>query len=507
MTSYADGLIVLMPVLLLTAGALACLLLEVLPGGRRRALPVALVTLVAAALALAFSGLTEPGKAVGLLAEVSNDVLAMAMAPVLLLGAAGALLLGRRALVASGRYRAEFEALVLISTAGGVVLVQARDLLMLFLGLETLSIPLYVLAGFITDRPRPVEAALKYFTVGAFSSAFVAFGTALLYGCSGSLTFAAAREAISAAVSAGDGPTVLMARAALAFLLVGFGFKIALVPFHAWAPDVYQGAPTAITAFLGVASKAAGVAGLLRLLVEVFLPLPEWQIVIAVLAVATLVVGNSVAMVQEDAKRLLAYSGIAHAGYLLLGVVALGAGSGSNVHAAGWAGGDPAIAAVIFYVVTYAIMTLGAFAVVSILEEEQGRDVLIVDFAGLSSRRPGLALGMMVLLLSLGGMPPLAGFLGKLLVFSEAVRAGWIWLAVVGAATSVMGFYYYLRPVLQMYLRPPREEAAELAGTPVGPWLITGLTVAAVILLGLTGSWLLSALDVGAVAAAAIARG
>ena len=495
MTSYMDGLVVLLPVLLLTAGALACLLLEVMPGGRRLALPTALAALGAAAVSLGLAGLTPPEKTTGLLAEVANDMLALAMAPAIFLGAFGALLLGRRALIRSGRYRAEFESLVLISTAGGIVLVQARDLLMLFLGLETLSIPLYILAGFVTDRPRPVEAALKYFTVGAFSSAFVAFGTALLYGCSGSLRFGPAREAIAAAVTSGDASTLLLARAALAFLLVGFGFKIALVPFHAWAPDVYQGAPTAITTFLGVASKAAGVAGLLRLVVEVFSPLPEWEVAVAGLAVVTLVVGNCVALVQEDMKRLLAYSGVAHAGYLLLGVVAIGSGPAPHVHAAGWAGGDSAVASVVFYVAAYAVMTLGAFAVVSMIEEEQGRDVLVVDLAGLSVRRPGLAFAMMILMLSLGGMPPLAGFLGKLLVFSEAVRAGWTWLAVIGAATSVMGFYYYLRPVLQMYLRPPREEASGPTPAGLGPWVLTGLAVATVILLGLTGSWLLTALD------------
>ena len=502
MTNVADGLLALLPVLILTGGSLACLLLEVTRGGRRLAGPLAIGTVLAAALALAMVGLT-PAEAAGkgMLAEVGTDLLAMGMAPAIFLGALGALMLGRRSLLRSGRYRAEFECLVLASTAGALALAQARDLLMLFLGLETLSIPLYVLAGFVTDRPRPVESALKYFTVGAFSSAFVAFGMALVYGCTGTLTFTGSREAIAAAVASGDSGLVLLARGGLAFLLVGFGFKVAAVPFHAWAPDVYQGAPTPVTAFLGVASKAAGIAGLLRLLVEVFPPLPEWQGAIAGLAVLTLVVGNCVAAVQEDMKRLLAYSGVAHVGYMLLGVVALG-GPGSRLTTGGWQGGDPAVVAVVFYMAAYALMTLGAFAVVSVLEEEQGRDMLVVDFAGLSARRPLLALAMLVLLLSLGGMPPLAGFVGKLLVFLEAVRAGWAWLAVLGAATSIIGFYYYLRPVLQMYLRPAAEGERTRTAS-VGAWILVGLAVLGTVALGLAGTPLLQMLQ-GEMAAAAV---
>lgn len=491
-THLADGLLALLPTLILMGASLACLLLEVVRGGRRLAPPLAVAAVIASAAALHLVGLSPREAAgTGILAEVATDLLALGIAPALYLGALGALLLGRRSLLRSGRYRAEFECLVLASTAGAVVLVQARDTLMLFLGLETLSIPLYVLAGFVTDRPRPIEAALKYFTVGAFSSAFVAFGMALLYGCSGSLSFDASRAAIAQAVAAGDSSTMLLARGGLAFLLVGFGFKVAAVPFHAWAPDVYQGAPTSITSFLAVASKAAGVAGLLRLLVEVFSPLPEWDSAIAGLAVLTLIVGNCVAAVQDDMKRLLAYSGVAHVGYMMLGLVALG--DGSSLDRAGILGADPALVGVVFYMGAYALMTLGALAVVSLMEEEQGRDVLVVDFAGMSRRRPYLAASMLVLLLSLGGMPPLAGFVGKFLVFLEAVRAGWIWLAVLGAATSVIGFFYYLRPVLQMYLKPeadaPRDRQPATAA-----WVLIGLGVLGSLVLGLASRPVLDAL-------------
>lgn len=489
----SEGLRALLPVLILTGGSLACLLLEVLRGGRRLALPVALTTVALAAVGMAWAGFSGPAAAGGIVSEIGTDLLSMAVAPALVLGALGALLLGRRALVRTGRHRAEFESLVLASLAGAFALVQARDLLMLFLGLETLSIPLYVLAGFVTDRPRSVESALKYFTVGAFSSAFVAFGIALAYGCSGSLSFAATRDAIAGFASAGDASGLMLARAALAFLLVGFGFKIAAVPFHAWAPDVYQGAPTPITAFLGVTSKAAAVAGLVRLLAEVFVPLPEWASAVALLAVLTLVVGNCVALVQEDMKRLLAYSGVSHVGYLLLGVVAITGGIGPS----GWRGGDPAIASVAFYLGAYSLMTLGAFAVVALLEEEQGRDVMVIDFAGLSRRRPVVAAAMLILLLSLGGIPPLAGFVGKLLVFLQAVRAGWASLAILAAATSVMGFYYYLRPVLQMYLRDAPAGATPAPATSRGAWLLIAGAVLGVVLLGAFGGSVLGFLGEG----------
>jgi NADH-quinone oxidoreductase subunit N len=336
--------------------------------------------------------------------------------------------------------------------------------------------------------------------VGAFSSAFVAFGLALLYGCSGTLGLASLHDAVTKLAETQDAGGLLLARGAFAMLLVGFGFKIAAVPFHAWAPDVYQGAPTAVTSFLGVTSKAAGVAGLLRLVVSVFSPLPEWRSAIVLVAVLTLIVGNCVAMVQEDMKRLLAYSGVSHVGYLLLGVLAI---DGRGAGAAGWSGGDPAVAAVLYYVGAYAVMTLGAFAVVAILEEEQGRDVMVIDFAGLARRRPVLSGVMLVLLLSLGGMPPLAGFVGKLLVFLQAVRAGWTWVAVVAAGTSVIGFYYYLRPVLQMYLREPADAAPPQRSRWGVAGVVAALMMIAVVLGGLVGGRLVGGMQATAASAAA----
>jgi NADH-quinone oxidoreductase subunit N len=282
-----------------------------------------------------------------------------------------------------------------------------------------------------------------------------------------------------------------MAHGGLAMLLVGMGFKIALVPFHAWAPDVYQGAPTPVTALLSVGSKAAGFAGLVRLLLEPFAPLGNWSPALGLLAALTLVVGSCVAMLQEDIKRLIAYSGVAHVGFLLMGLVAHGRLAGAAGASTG-AGLDsevlaqPAMAGVVFYVVAYALMTLGALSVVGIVERDYGRRTLILDYAGLASRRPVAAASMLAFMLSLGGMPPLAGFVGKWLVFQAALSAGLVWLAVLGALVSVVGFYFYLRVVLQMYLRPARPDAADAEmESAAGPWALAGATAVASVLLGL----------------------
>lgn len=478
---------VLWPSIILAAGGLVTLLLEVSrPALRRTVSPVALLAVVFSAVALYAGGGTvlSPGEN-PLAIEVGTDLLTLAFAPAFYLSALAALLLGGPYLRRAGFQRAEFQALVLFSLAGMVLLTQARDLLMLFLGLEALSIPLYVLAGFFTNRERSIESALKYFTVGAFSSAFVAFGLALTYGASGAIGFDAVRESL-AMVAAEGGSRLLLAHGGLAFLLVGFGFKIAMVPFHAWAGDVYQGAPTPVTIFLSVGSKAAGFAGLLRLLVVVFPELPGWTGVLSVLAAITLILGNTVAALQEDLKRLIAYSGISHAGFLLMGAVAHQKLT-PNVADLSSLASHPALVALVFYLVAYALMTLGALTIITVVEGDYDQGTRLVDFAGLSSRRPVLAAAMLLLMLSLGGMPPLAGFIGKWLVFSAAVSAGLIGLAVVAALASVVGFYYYLRVVRQMYLQPEREGAV---ARPEGPlpmraaWLV-GLAVAGVVAFGL----------------------
>lgn len=489
MSSFGLGS-ALMPTIILAAGALACLLLEVSrPALRKLAATVATLSVIASAVSLYWAGATDPG------GEVRIDILVLGLAPALYLATLGAILMGEPYLRRAGRWRAEYHALVLISAAGMIMLAQARDFVLLFVALETLSIPLYVLTGFFTDKARSLEAALKYFTVGAFSSAFVAFGAALTYGGAGSLQFGAAREAIVQLAADGSSGRLLMIKAGLAFLLVGFGFKVALAPFHAWAPDVYQGAPTPVTAFLSVGSKVAGFAGLMRLTMEVFSALPGWVTLAAIVAALTLIVGNCVAMLQEDIKRLIAYSGVSHAGFVLMGLAAtqrLGESGAAT---------DSAVVAVIFYLLAYSLMTLGAVAVIGILERDHGRETLLVDYAGLSQRRPLLAAAMLVFMLSLGGMPPLAGFFGKWLIFQATVSAGLIWLAVVAAAASVVAFYYYLRVVLQMYLRPTPAVEPELETAPA-PWILVGVMVVGTIVLGLLPQIVLTLLTRPAVVAA-----
>jgi NADH-quinone oxidoreductase subunit N len=452
------------------------------PALRRLAAGLATLAIIASAVSL----YAWRPQAAG--AELGTDLLVLALAPAFYLAALGAVLLGEPYLRRSGRWRAEYHALVLLSTAGMILLAQARDFVMLFVALETLSIPLYVLTGFFTDRARPLEAALKYFTVGAFSSAFVAFGAALVYGATGSVTFDGAREAIETVVAEGASGRLLMAKAGFAFLLVGFGFKVALAPFHSWAADVYQGAPTPVTAFLSVGSKVAGFAGLIRLMVEVFPPLPGWVPAVAALSALTLVIGNCVAMLQDDIKRLIAYSGVSHAGFVLMGLVAHQALAGSPALA------SAALVAVLFYLIAYALMTMGAVTVICILEREHGKDTQVVDYAGLATRSPFLSAAMLAFMLSLGGMPPLVGFFGKWFVFQAAVSAGLTWLAVVAAAASVIGFYYYLRVVMQMYLRPAGLRPGELE-IARAPWILVAVTVAGTIALGLAPQVLLAALE------------
>lgn len=492
MTYLDSSYAVLIPALALVAGGLLCLLLEAWGSRSRRFVqPAAILSVIASAVALYAVGRT-PILLDPLSSEVASDLLTLAMAPAFYLSALGAIMLAGPYLKRMGRERGEFQALVLFSVAGMVLLAQARDLLILFLGLETLSIPLYVICGFLTDQRRSIESALKYFTIGAFSSAFVAFGMALAYAATGEIEFTALRVAIAEAIGSGALLPLLLAHAALAFLLVGFGFKIAMVPFHSWAGDVYEGAPTPVTAFLSVGSKTAGLVGLMRLLVEVFPDMSRWVPLLAVLAALTLVVGNTVAMLQENVKRLIAYSGVSHAGFLLVGLCAHARLTGPDHVGPGIQdlAAHPALAAVVYYVLAYAVMTLGAVAVIALVERDYARESPLWHYAGLSTRRPLLAASLLILMLSLGGMPPLAGFVGKWLVFQSAIAADLIGLAVVAALMSIVGFYYYLRVVYQMYLRPARADELPLETAWPG-WALVGATVTATIVLGVAAELVL----------------
>jgi NADH-quinone oxidoreductase subunit N len=325
----------------------------------------------------------------------------------------------------------EYYSILLFAVVGMMLMSAAADLVVLFLGLEIMSVSFYVLAGFARKRAVSNEAAMKYFLLGAFATGFLLYGIALMYGSSGTTN-------ISSIIGRGSmlmSNTVFLLGSGL--LLVGFVFKIAAVPFHMWVPDVYEGSPTTVSAFMSTGGKAAAFAGVLLVftpvLVQVAGPLRE---VMAIIAALSMIVGNVVAISQSSIKRMLAYSSIAHAGYILTGVIA------ANTYGA---------QGVLFYLVAYTLMNVGAFGVLSYLESADGQNLTFDDYAGLSSRRPTLALLMAVFMFSLSGIPPFAGFFGKYYVFAGAIQAGYTWLAIVGVLMSVVSAYYYLRLVVLMY--------------------------------------------------------
>lgn len=315
---------------------------------------------------------------------------------------------------------------------------------MIFLGLETFSLALYTLAGFWKTELRSNESALKYLLLGAFASGFFLYGIALIYGATGTTVL----RQIAAFLVDGHPPAPLFLIGG-GLLLVGFGFKIASVPFHMWAPDVYEGAPTSVTAFMIAGTKAAAFAAFLRVFL---LALPalhvQWLVAIWVLAVLTMTVGNLVALVQSNIKRMLAYSSIAHAGYLLVALVA---------------GGSSGVAGILFYLVAYALMNLGVFAVIIALQGHERERLLLTDYAGLGWQRPVLAACMAVFMFSLAGIPPTAGFMGKLYIFSAALEGDYPVLAVIGVLNSVVSVYFYLRVIVIMYMSeatsPPHDQS------------------------------------------------
>jgi NADH-quinone oxidoreductase subunit N len=351
----------------------------------------------------------------------------------------------------TGMERGEFYTLLLFSICGMMLMAQAADLIIVFLALELLSIPLYVLAAFGHPRVDSEEAGLKYFFLGAFSTGFVVYGIALVFGATGSTALRAIMEA------AGTGaahPLLLSIGAAL--ILVGLAFKVAAVPFHMWTPDVYQGAPSAVTAFMASGAKIAGFAALLRVFVLAFPSVAaDLTPILAVISALTMIVGNVLAISQTNIKRLLAYSSIAHAGYILMAFVPYGQ---QSVVATSVASG-------LFYLVSYAVTNFGAWGVVIALEKAEGKGLEIGDYAGLGRRSPALAAAMAVFMLSLTGIPPTLGFVGKFYLFRAAIEGQFYLLAIIGVVTSLISAYYYLRVVVTMYMRDGEPDAAS------EPWL------------------------------------
>ncbi len=368
----------------------------------------------------------------------------------------------------------EFYPLVLIALAGMLVMLHTTHLIMVLIGLEVFSLSLYVLTGLTRNRARSVEGALKYFLLGAFSSGFLVYGLALIYGAAGTLEMLA----IGDHVAAGEPSRLLWA--GMGLTLIGLAFKIAVVPFHQWVPDVYTGAPTNVTGFMAAATKTAAFAVLLRFLIGSFGQQTEtWAPLLSVLAILTMTVANLVALAQTNLKRMLAFSSIAHAGYLLIAVVS-----------------EPALGvdAVLFYLAAYAFMTIGAFAVLAAVgrgdaESESGYE--LADWAALGWRRPWLAAAMMLFLLSLAGIPLTGGFLGKYVIFQAAIKSELYLLAVIGMLNATVAAYYYLRVVVYMYMREPEAEAWQ--PMPVSATMAIAMVVsgAGVLVLGLAPGLLL----------------
>lgn len=402
---------------------------------------------------------------------------------VVLLTAFIAILMSVDYLKRTGIERGEYYVLLLMTTSGIMFMNSANDLAVVFIALELLSIPLYVLAAFRAPEERSEEAGLKYFILGAFASAFFVFGAALIYGATGSSSLPVIVDAVGRAL-AGEGSSLLLLLMGSGLILAGLGFKVAVVPFHMWTPDVYEGAPTPVTAFMSVGAKVGGFAALLRILLVALpaLTVAEgdavacWQTATWVVAALTLILGNIVAISQTNIKRLLAYSSIAHAGYVLMAVAAAGTPGVS----------DQATRAALIYLMAYMFTNLGAFAVAMAIEKDDGSGTSLDDFKGLGRSRPLLAAIMAVFMLSLTGIPLTAGFVGKWVVFQATIEAGLYTLAVIGVLTSVISAFYYVRVIVNMFLEDGEGDPAA-AATPYVQWAIY-LTFAGTLVLGIIPS-------------------
>ena len=353
----------------------------------------------------------------------------------------------------------EYYALLLFSTIGMMLMASGADLLNIYIGLEVMSISIYILTGFKRSKLISNEASLKYFLLGAFATGFLLYGISIIYGTTGTINL----KQIACFIEGKGGtldPLLLMG---IGLIIIGLGFKVASVPFHAWVPDVYEGAPTSITAFMSVGPKAAGFAAFLRIFMTAFGSTHyEWQKIIYVLAVLTMTIGNVVAIAQTNIKRMLAYSSIAHAGYLLIALVAA-----NNMGVSG----------TLFYLLAYIFMNIGAFAIVIVLSQKGDEFIQINDYAGLGYKRPLLAIAMTLFMFSMAGIPPMAGFVGKFYIFSAAMKSGYVGLAVIGVINSVISVYYYLRITVIMYMKEPTRDFSPLT---ISPLIVAAIVISVV---------------------------
>ncbi len=428
----------ILPIIVLSVWACFLLLADLFIPAQRKGWTAALAAVgLLIALAVVLSRLGQSQSGFG--GMVMVDQFANFLSILLLVSGLAAIALSHDYLQRTGIERGEYYVLLLFSIAGMMLMGMSSDLIMVFLALELLSIPLYVLAGIAVPRLNSEEAAIKYFLLGAFASGFFVYGTALVYGASGSTSIA---QIVQTTQNGQHNLTLLLAGAGL--ILVGLGFKVAVAPFHMWTPDVYQGAPSSVTAFMAVGAKAAGFAALLRIFVLAF-PVVSLNMTPILWSVAalTMILGNIVAIAQKNIKRLLAYSSIAHAGYILMALTPYGQ---SNVSA-------DSVASALFYLVAYAMTNFAAWAVVIALEQADERGLELSDYAGLGRKQPALAAAMTVAMLSFTGVPPTLGFVGKFFLFRTVIEGGFVGLALIGVLTSLVSAYYYLRVVVIMYMQ------------------------------------------------------
>ena len=410
-------------------------------------------------------------------ALISSDLLALFFDGLFLLASALVVVLSPGYLEKKGAHRGEYYALIMLSVTGMMILASATSMLTFYLGLETMSIGFYVLAGFVRSHENSIEASLKYFLLGAFSSAFLLFGIALLYGSSGSIEFAGIAGAFSVEFFQFGKPMALLG---FFLFLVGLFFKLSLVPFHFWAPDVYQGSPTPITALMAVGGKTAAAGAAIRTFLAAFAVSPllaeKWFALLAGVGLITIFVGSMIALTQREMKRLLAYSSVVHAGFIALGLAGLALLPKPQTQAM--------LEAVLFYLAAYLFMNVGAFAVASAMERPGKMDEPIRSYSGLGLASPVLAAVFSLLLFSLAGIPLTAGFLGKLLIFNALVDGHQYGLAISGFLGAVIATYYYLRVVVTLYFPPPAEETAQAPVAGPATWAVLALAACGTLYLG-----------------------
>ena len=437
------SLTAVLPELILAVGALVLLMVGAFGG--ERSIPVVTWLSVAMIVVAALALMLEPTKAGAFSGSFVIDAFGRLMKLLILIGSGVAVVMSAGYMKAQKIERAEFPVLIVIATLGMLLMVSANDLIALYLGLEMQSLSLYVIAAINRDSVKSTEAGLKYFVLGALSSGMMLYGASLIYGFTGQTTF----TGIASVVSAGAGPASIGLIFGIVFLIVGLAFKVSAVPFHMWTPDVYEGAPTPVTAFLAAAPKVAAIGLFVRAMVVPFPAVThDWQQILVFISIASMVLGSFAAIGQRNIKRLMAYSSIGHMGFALVGLAA---------------GTEAGVQGVILYIIIYLAMTLGTFAVILSMRRGEGPVENIDDLAGMSRTHPVQAFILAALLFSLAGIPPLAGFFAKFYVFLAAVQSGLYALAVIGVLASVVGAYYYLRLVKIMYFDDPAPSFQPMA--------------------------------------------